>query len=271
VQLVPVADTYRGEHRGPDAAIAYASHVDDAIARIHARGAKVAGFIAETFPSVGGQIIPPAGYLRQVYARIRAAGGVCIADEVQTGLGRLGHHFYGFEQQAAEPDIIVLGKPLGNGHPLGAVITTAEVAKSFDNGIEFFSTFGGSTVSCRVGTEVLRIVKDQALQENARAMGDALLNGLRALQQQHPLIGDVRGIGLFVGVELVLDRETKTPATAAASYVVNRLREERILIGTEGPADNVLKIRPPLTVGAADIAWLVEVLGRVLSEWERPA
>ncbi|HEX4933184.1 MAG TPA: aminotransferase class III-fold pyridoxal phosphate-dependent enzyme, partial [Gemmatimonadaceae bacterium] len=255
-----------GEHRGDDAAVRYAQHVDGAIARIRARGGRLAGFIAETFPSVGGQIIPPVGYLPAVYERIRAAGGVCIADEVQTGIGRLGDWFWGFEHQGARPDIVVLGKPLGNGHPLGAVITTAEIARSFDNGIEFFSTFGGSTLSCRVGTEVLRIVREEGLPENARTVGNHLLDGLRQLQTRHALIGDVRGMGLFIGVDLVTDRETRAPATAAASYVVNRLREERILIGTEGPADNVLKIRPPLTVGREDVEWVVEVLGRVFGE-----
>lgn len=266
VQLVPVADTYRGSHRGADAAERYAEYVDGAIARIHARGGRVAGFIAETFPSVGGQIIPPVGYLREVYARIRAAGGLCIADEVQTGLGRLGAFYWGFEQQQVAPDVVVLGKPLGNGHPIGAVVTTAEVARRFDNGIEYFSTFGGSTLSCRVGTEVLRIVEEEGLQENARRVGDALLDGLRALQSRHARIGDVRGLGLFIGVELVEDRDARTPATAAARYAVNRLREERILIGTEGPADNVLKIRPPLTAGVADMALLVDTLDRVLGE-----
>jgi len=267
VQLVPVADTYRGAHRGADAADQYAAYVDEAIARIRERGGQLAGFIAETFPSVGGQIIPPVGYLQGVYERIRAAGGVCIADEVQTGLGRLGEYFWGFEQQAVAPDIVVLGKPLGNGHPLGAVVTTAEIARRFDNGIEFFSTFGGSTLSCRVGTEVLRIVEDEQLQENASVVGGALLDGLRAVQERCALIGDVRGIGLFIGVELVSDRETRAPATAAASYVVNRLRERRILIGTEGPADNVLKIRPPLTIGLEDVQLIVEALEEVLEEW----
>ena len=269
VQLVPVADTYRGPHRGADAAERYATYVDDAIARISARRGKLAGFIAETMPSVGGQIIPPVGYLERVYDRIRSAGGVCIADEVQTALGRLGDSFWGFEQQHAAPDIVVLGKPLGNGHPIGAVITTATIARSFDNGIEFFSTFGGSTLSCRIGTEVLRIVREEELQLNARDVGNHLLAGLRELQLRHALIGDVRGIGLFIGVDLVTDRDARTPATAAASYVVNRLREQRILIGTEGPADNVLKIRPPLTIGRADVEWLVETLGRVLTEWDR--
>lgn len=266
VQVVPVADTYRGAHRGMDAAGRYAACVDEAIARVRERGGTLAGFIAETLPSVGGQIIPPAGYLAGVYERIRAAGGVCIADEVQTGLGRLGEYYWGFEQQGALPDIVVLGKPLGNGHPMGAVVTTAAIARSFDNGIEFFSTFGGSTLSCRTGTEVLRIVDEERLQENARVTGMHLLAGLSALQSRHAIIGDVRGIGLFVGVELVTDREQRTPATRAANYIVNRLREERILIGTEGPDENVLKIRPPLTVRDADVDLLIETLDGVLDE-----
>ena len=201
-----------------------------------------------------------------MYARVQAAGGVCIADEVQTGLGRLGAYFWGFEAQEADPDIVVLGKPLGNGHPIGAVVTTADIARSFDNGIEFFSTFGGSTLSCRIGTEVLRIVDEEGLQANAAATGAYLLSGLRALQSRHHAIGDVRGVGLFVGVDLVLDRESRAPATHAAQYVKDRLRQERVLIGTEGPADNVLKIRPPLTVDAADIDHLLGTLDRVLAE-----
>jgi 4-aminobutyrate aminotransferase-like enzyme len=266
VQVVPVADTYRGEHRGPDAAERYAGAVDGALMRIEARGGRLSGFIAETFPSVGGQIIPPVGYLGAVYARIRAGGGVCIADEVQTGLGRLGEFYWGFEQQQAMPDVVVVGKPLGNGHPLGAVATTADIARSFDNGIEFFSTFGGSTLSCRIGAEVLRIVDEERLPENARVTGTYLLDGLRRLQDRHEVIGDVRGIGLFTGVDLVADRATRAPATEAAEYVKNRLREARVLVGTEGPADNILKIRPPLTVDRDDVDQLLETLDRVLGE-----
>ena len=265
VHVVPVADTYRGEHRDRDAAERYAGAVAGALEQIRTRSGRLAGFIAESFPSVGGQVIPPAGYLNAVYQRIRKAGGVCIADEVQTGLGRLGEFYWGFEQQQAQPDIVVLGKPLGNGHPLGAVVTTAEIARSFDNGIEFFSTFGGSTLSCRIGTEVLRIVEDEELQRNAQVTGDRLRAGLRELQARYEVIGDVRGIGLFIGVDLVTDRATRAPATRAARYVANRLRAERILIGTEGPADNVLKIRPPLTIEADDVDQLLETLDRVLA------
>lgn len=266
VHVAPVPDPYRGLHRGADASARYAAEVDEALGRAAARGGRLAGFIAETFPSVAGQVIPPSGYLRAVYERIRAAGGVCIADEVQTGLGRLGGYYWGFEQQEAEPDVVVLGKPLGNGHPIGAVVTTAEIARSFDNGIEFFSTFGGSTLSCRIGAEVLRIVDDEGLQANAAGMGERLLRGLGALQARHPVIGEVRGLGLFIGVDLVADPTTRAPATRAARYVKNRLREERVLIGTEGPDDNVLKIRPPLTVDADDIDHLLTVLDGVLGE-----
>lgn len=267
VHLVDVADDYRGRFRrdDPDRAAKFANLVDDAISQVDQRGGSVAGFIAETFPSVGGQIIPPAGYLRAVYDKIRKAGGVCIADEVQTGLGRLGEYFYGFQQQQVVPDIVVLGKPIGNGHPIGVVVTTREIAQKFDNGIEYFSTFGGSTLSCRIGAEVLDIVQDEGLQQNAKLMGQRLFDGLKGLQRQHHAIGDVRGFGLFVGVELIADADL-TPATDIAGFVINRMRELRILIGAEGPADNILKIRPPLTVDASDIDRILEGLDQSLRE-----
>jgi 4-aminobutyrate aminotransferase-like enzyme/Ser/Thr protein kinase RdoA (MazF antagonist)/murein DD-endopeptidase MepM/ murein hydrolase activator NlpD len=268
VQIVPVADTYRGEHRGADAAARYAGEIDLALARIVDRGGRLAGFIAETFPSVGGQIVLPPGYLSAVYDKVRAAGGVTIADEVQTGLGRLGSHYWGFEVHKASPDIVVLGKPLGNGHPIGAVVTTRAIAGSFDNGIEFFSTFGGSTLSCRIGAEVIRIVDEEGLQANALTVGNHLIEGLDALRERHEIIGDVRGLGLFLGLDLVLDRATRAPARLKAAYIKNRLREERVLVGTEGPDDNVLKIRPPLTFGTADADLLLRRLDRVLGETE---
>ncbi|MDN5788376.1 aminotransferase class III-fold pyridoxal phosphate-dependent enzyme, partial [Pseudorhodobacter sp.] len=270
VHLVEVADDYRGRHRrnDPDRAERYAAQVKTAAAAIAAKGGKLAGFIAETFPSVGGQIIPPPGYLAQVYAHIRAAGGICIADEVQTGLGRLGNYYFGFEQQDALPDIVVLGKPIGNGHPLGVVVTTRAIADAFAQGPEYFSTFGGSTLSCRIGKEVLDIVDDEGLMENAQQMGDCLMDGLRVLAQKHALIGDVRGFGLFIGVDLVTDRDSREPATLAADYVKNRMRDHRILIGCEGPADNILKIRPPLTVDAEAVEMILTVLDKVLDEAE---
>lgn len=270
VHLVDVADDYRGRFKrvDPERAFRYAGLVDDALAAIEERGGRLAGFIAETFPSVGGQIIPPEGYLPEVYSKVRAAGGVCIADEVQTGLGRLGEYYFGFEQQGARPDIVVLGKPIGNGHPIGVVVTTREIAARFAKGPEFFSTFGGSTLSCRIAKTVLDIVDEEELQENAAAQGARLIRGLRRLQEEYPVIGDVRGIGLFTGVELVSDRETQAPATEAASFVINELREMRILIGREGPADNILKIRPPLTIDSEDIDALLQSLDRCFQRVE---
>jgi 4-aminobutyrate aminotransferase-like enzyme len=232
-----------------------ATHVD-AVARlidqVRAASAGLCGFIAESCPSVGGQIIFPPGYLAAVYGHVRDAGGVCIADEVQTAYGRIGTHFYGFQQQDVVPDIVVLGKPIGNGYPIGAVVTTPEIAASFDNGMEFFSTFGGSTVSCAIGLAVLDAVEDQRLQAHAETVGEYLLTRLRPLTDRSALVGDVRGSGLFIGIELVRDRKTLEPAATEASAIVNRLREEGILIGTDGPSHNVLKIRPPMPFSTED-------------------
>lgn len=266
VELVEVADDYRGSYRrgDPDRAQKFADLVDPAIARLQEKDHGVAGFIAETFPSVGGQIIPPKGYLPAVYEKIRAAGGVCIADEVQTGLGRLGDYYFGFEHQGAVPDIVVMGKPIGNGHPLGVLVTTKAIAESFDNGIEFFSTFGGSTLSCRIGKEVLDIVDDEQLQENARVVGAQLFSGLKTLEEKHACIGDVRGMGLFLGVELI--NPDGSEATEICSYVKNRMRDHRILIGSEGPKDNILKIRPPLTIEPEDADMITIVLDSILRE-----
>ena len=224
---------------------------------------RLCGFIAESMPSVAGQIILPDGYLAKVYDSVRAAGGVCIADEVQTGYGRIGTHFWGFEKYGVVPDIVVLGKPIGNGHPIGAVITTRAIAQSFDNGMEFFSTFGGNNVSCAIGLSVLEVVKDEKLQSHALEVGEHLLKGLRDLQQRHSIIRDVRGSGLFLGVELMRDG---IPATLEAKTIVNRMREEGILLGTDGPSHNVLKIRPPMPFSNNDADQLITTLDRVLQQ-----
>lgn len=266
VELVEVADDFRGSYKrdDPDRAQKFADLVDPAIAALQDKGQGLAGFIAETFPSVGGQIIPPKGYLPAVYDKIRAAGGVCIADEVQTGLGRLGDYYFGFEHQGALPDIVVMGKPIGNGHPLGILVTTKAIADSFNNGIEFFSTFGGSNLSCRIGKEVLDIVDDEGLQGNARDMGLRLMDGLRQIEADFSCVGDVRGMGLFLGVELI--NPDNSEGTEICSYVKNRMRDHRILIGSEGPKDNILKIRPPLTIEAEDVDMILWTLRDVLSE-----
>jgi 4-aminobutyrate aminotransferase-like enzyme len=224
-------------------------------------GLSLCGFMAESLPSVAGQIVLPPGYLRRVYEAVRGAGGVCIADEVQTGYGRIGTHFYGFELYDVVPDIVVLGKPIGNGHPIGAVITTRTIADSFDNGMEFFSTFGGNNVSCAIGLAVLEVVQEEKLQQHALRIGGRLLEGLRELQQRFALIGDVRGSGLFLGVELVRDRQ---PATHEAARIVNRMRENGVLIGTDGPHHNVLKIRPPMPFSDANADQLLSALEDVL-------
>jgi 4-aminobutyrate aminotransferase-like enzyme/Ser/Thr protein kinase RdoA (MazF antagonist) len=264
VHKVPLPDTYRGLYRAGDqlAAEEYAAHVIDVIRGLPG----LCGFIAESAPSVAGQIILPFGYLENVYAAVRAAGGVCIADEVQTAYGRTGDYFWAFEGQNVVPDIVVLGKPIGNGHPLGAVVTTPEIAASFDNGMEFFSTFGGNTVSCAIGLEVLDVVKNENLQSHAKQVGEQMLEGLRTLMARHEIIGDVRGSGFFLGVELVRNRKTLEPATAEAESLVNRMREKRILLGTDGPYHNVLKIRPPLPFSADDADRLIETLDNVISD-----
>jgi 4-aminobutyrate aminotransferase-like enzyme/murein DD-endopeptidase MepM/ murein hydrolase activator NlpD len=268
VHAVAIPDVYRGAYRAddPDAGVRYAASVSRTIDALAARDRRVAGFIAETCPSVGGQIVFPSGYLAEVYRAVRAAGGVCIADEVQTGLGRMGTSFWAFEDQGVVPDIVVMGKPLGNGHPIGAVVTTPEIAAAFDNGMEFFSTFGGNTVSCAIGLAVLDVVRDEGLQAHARHVGDRMLAAMRPFIDRHEIVGDVRGSGLFLGVELVRSRETLEPAGAEASYVSNRMRELGILLGTDGPYHNVVKIRPPMPFNEEDADLLVGALDRVLAE-----
>jgi 4-aminobutyrate aminotransferase-like enzyme len=191
---------------------------------------------------------------------------VCIADEVQTGYGRMGTHFYAFEAQDVVPDILVLGKPIGNGHPVGAVVTTPGIAAAFDNGMEFFSTFGGNTVSCAIGLTVLDVVLEENLQAHALRVGERMLAGLRPFVERHPIVGDVRGSGLFLGVELVRDRETLEPAGEEASFVANRMREHGILLGTDGPYHNVVKIRPPMPFNEGDADLLVATMDRILAE-----
>jgi 4-aminobutyrate aminotransferase-like enzyme len=265
VHNVPLPDLYRGyyQYGDPEAAKKYAQHVNAVIESVGA--GRLCGFIAESMPSVGGQIFLPENYLRKVYNSVRSAGGICIADEVQTGYGRIGTHFWGFETYGVVPDIVVLGKPIGNGHPIGAVITTPEIANSFNNGMEFFSTFGGNNVSCAIGIAVLQTVLEEDLQSHAESVGSQLLLRLRELMTRFGIIGDVRGSGLFLGLELVRDRNTKEPATEEATSVVNQMREQRILLGTDGPFHNVLKIRPPMPFTIADGDRLVATLARILS------
>ncbi len=267
VHTVPIPDTYRGPYHtdDPEAGRKFASHITTALQAIESRGGKLAGFIAETCPSVGGQIIPPADYLPNVCNLVRAAGGVCIADEVQTGYGRMGNRFYAFERSNVVPDMVVLGKPIGNGHPLAAVVTTRAIADAFDNGMEYFSTFGGNHVSCAVGLAVLDVIESEKLQEHSQLVGEHLRTLFHSQLGSNPLVGEIRGSGLFWGIELVLDRATRVPATAEASWIKNHLRHRGILIGTDGPHDNVLKIRPPMPFDKTNAEHLVGELQNALA------
>jgi 4-aminobutyrate aminotransferase-like enzyme/Ser/Thr protein kinase RdoA (MazF antagonist) len=270
VHKTPLPDVYRGPYRAtdPDAGPKYAAAVGARIDDLRSQR-RLCGYLAETCPSVGGQLLLPAGYLREVYRLTRAAGGVVIADEVQTGLGRIGTHLWAFEAHGVVPDIVVLGKPIGNGYPMGAVVTTSAIADTFDNGMEFFSTFGGSSAACAAGLATLRTVLREGLMANAREVGGRLLDSLRALQDRHSVVGDVRGAGLFLGIELVADRDTRQPAAEEADFVVNRLRELGILTGTDGPLHNVVKVRGPMCVTGDDADLLVMALGRALDELMR--
>lgn len=268
VHTAPIPDVYRGLYRGEglEAGQRYAGDVREIVRSMVEAGDPPCAFIAESCPSVGGQIVPPRGYLAAAYACVRDAGGLCIADEVQTGYGRMGTHFYAFEDQGVVPDIVVLGKPIGNGHPIGAVITTREIARSFDDGMEFFSTFGGNTVSCAIGLAVLDVVQRERLMENAGRVGKTMLDRLEPLAGRYPIVGDVRGSGFFLGIELIRDPDTLEPAGAEAAFVCDRMRERGILIGTDGPWHNVLKIRPPMPFDADDADRLATVLEELLAE-----
>jgi 4-aminobutyrate aminotransferase-like enzyme len=204
--------------------------------------------------------------MKHAFELVRKVGGICIVDEVQVGFGRPGSHFWCFQSQDVVPDIVTMGKPIGNGHPLGAVVTTPEIAAAFENGMEYFNTFGGNPVSCAAGLAVLDVIDSENLQQRAQDVGRYLTNKLEELKSRHQLIGDVRGIGMFIGIEFVLDRTTLTPASKQAAYIVERMRERGILLSTDGPLHNVIKIKPPLVFSRTDADRLVENLDAVLRE-----
>lgn len=270
-QIAPLPDTYRGIFRAHDARAAekYADAVGEILERLHHAKRDAAAFISESISGCGGQVFFPQGYLARAFEHVRAAGGVCIADEVQVGFGRVGSHRWAFELQNVVPDIVTFGKPAGNGHPLGGVITTSEIAAAFANGMEYFNTFGGNPVSCAIGLAVLNVLETENLQQHALEVGTDWLEKLRALQTRHALIGDVRGQGLFIGIELVRDRETLEPATREANELINRARQQRVLLSTDGPFDNVIKIKPPLVLTRANAAEVVQILEQELTRFEK--
>ncbi|TPH16197.1 aminotransferase class III-fold pyridoxal phosphate-dependent enzyme [Litorilituus lipolyticus] len=262
VHKVELPDPYRGAYQGntPASAMSYADSVATTLSAIEKGNKKPSAFICESLQGVAGQIIMPDGYLQQVYKQVRSAGGVCIADEVQVGFGRVGTHMWAFETQQVVPDIVTLGKPIGNGHPMAAVITTQAIADAFVNGMEYFNTFGGNPVSCAIGNAVLEVIEQENLQQHALETGEYFMAQLREVQQEFDLIGDVRGLGLFIGVELVEDRVTKEPATDKTSELVEFFKKHQILLSTEGRYYNILKIKPPLAFSKENADQFIKVL-----------
>ena len=258
IHIAEIPDGFRGQFKYDDKEIGkkYAKNVGEIIQK---NPNKCAAFIAESILGCGGQIVLPEGYLKEVYEKVRNDGGLCIADEVQVGFGRVGNKMWAFETQNVIPDLVTLGKPIGNGYPIGAVITKKVIADKFANGMEYFNTFGGSNASCVVGYHVLKILKEEKLQENARFLGKVLIDGLNEMKNSFEIIGDVRGIGLFIGIELVKDKKSIIPAADETKWIVEYMKnEESILLSTDGPYHNVIKIKPPL-------CWNLENCGSLLA------
>ncbi len=267
IRLLPPPDVYRGPFgaNDPDIGERYAAMADPLIAELEGEGYGVAAAMIDSAFMTNGILDAPKGYLQGVVDRVRQAGGTFIADEVQSGFGRMGTEFWGHRHHGVVPDFITIGKPAGNGHPVGAVITRPEILDHFIRLGPFFSTFGGNNVACAAGIAVLDVIRDEGLLENALATGGYLRDGLRKLMHKHAIIGDVRGVGLATGVELVRDRATKEPAATETSRLLGLLRDEGILIGGEGVFANVLKIRPPLVFTMADADIAVAAMDRALS------
>jgi 4-aminobutyrate aminotransferase-like enzyme/Ser/Thr protein kinase RdoA (MazF antagonist) len=270
VHKVTMPDIFRGPYKADDtdAGKKYAYDVKKIVQKIQNEVKGVAAFICEPIMSCAGQIVYPKNYLQEAFRYVREAGGVCIVDEVQVGFGRVGTHFWGFQTQNVIPDIVTMGKPMGNGHPLAAVVTTPEIANSFNTGMEWFNTFGGNPVSCAVGLAVLDVIENEKLQENAFTVGNYLKDKLKKLMDKHHIIGDVRGLGLFIGVELVLNRETLEPAPKQTYYVVERMKEHGVLLSRDGPkkCPSTIKIKPPLVFTKENADFLVDTLDKVLAE-----
>ena len=268
VKTVPAPDGYRGLHRAgePDLGKQYAAHVDDALNKLHKQGVRPAAFIIDTIFSSDGIFTETADYVRVAVDKVRSAGGLFIADEVQPGFGRTGAQMWGFERHRVVPDIVTLGKPMGNGHPLSAVVTTPEIVEKFAERARYFNTFGGNPVSCAAGLAVLDVLEREKLQDNAREVGAYLKGRLEEQRSRHELIGDVRGQGLYIGVELVRNRETREPASSEAAVVVNGLRDHGILIGTTGGDGNVLKLRPPMVFSRENADQLTGALEATLRD-----
>ncbi|KAF7489205.1 Ethanolamine-phosphate phospho-lyase [Sarcoptes scabiei] len=271
VHLISLPCQYRGRYnldqfKENEIGSLYAEEVDELIKNVKQSGRQIAAFIHESMISCGGQIVLPQNYLQKVYRIVRDAGGVCIADEVQVGFGRTGK-MWAFEHQNVVPDIVTMGKPMGNGHPLACVVTTPEIAECFAKiGTEYFNTYGGNPVSLAVGNAVLDVIESENLIQNATEIGQILLNELNRLKEKYQIIGDVRGLGYFIGVDLVMNRRSKKPATTIAEYVVARFKENRILMSTEGKFGNVLKFKPPMLFDRQNVQQFIKVFDEILQE-----
>jgi 4-aminobutyrate aminotransferase-like enzyme len=266
VHLASAPNTFRGRFRGPGSGPDYAREVHELVELLAAEGRPPAAFINEPVFGNAGGVLLPDGYLAAVYDSVRGVGGLCVADEVQVGYGRLGHHWWAFEMHGVTPDIITVAKAMGNGQPLGAVITTRAVADAFAAQGSFFSSAGGSPVSCVVGLTVLDVIEDEGLQANAATVGDRLVERLTTLMDRYPLVGAVHGMGLYLGVELVRDRETLEPATAECYAICDRLRELGVVVQPTGERANVLKMKPPMCLTAESADFVVECLETVLRD-----
>jgi 4-aminobutyrate aminotransferase-like enzyme len=263
VRTVAAPDGYRGNPQ--QVAEQFTRDVAAAIADLQRHGIRPAALLVDTLFTSDGVFADPAGFLAGAVDAIHAADGLFIADEVQAGFGRSGSHFWGFQRHGIAPDIITMGKPMGNGHPLAGLMARADIIDSFGRQVRYFNTFGGNPVSCAAGMAVLDVIKGEGLQRNAHATGAYLKAGFERLAGKHALIGDVRGAGFFIGVEMVSDRHDKTPATQQTTRIVNALRERHILISATGPAGNILKVRPQLPFSQQHADMLLAALDEVLA------
>ena len=269
VEMVPPPDTFRGEYRDSDAGEKYASRILAAIGALRANGVAPAAFVIDTIVSSNGLLTLPSGYLRKAAELIRSAGGLFVADEVQPGLGRTGEQFWGFERDGIVPDLVSVGKPIGNGHPLAATIARRELVEQFAKHDHYFNTFGGNPVSAAAGLAVLEIVKNEDLQDNALTVGNYLSDRLRQLADRFENIGDVRGSGLFIGVDMVRDKTSRRPATQLAAALTNELRNSGVLTHTIGKHQNILKLRPPLVFSMANADYFLDVFVKCIDRVTR--
>jgi alanine-glyoxylate transaminase/(R)-3-amino-2-methylpropionate-pyruvate transaminase len=258
-------DPYRGAYTrdDPEAGRKYADDVKSVID--YTTSGRIAAFVAESIQGVGGTVVFPDGYLRHAYEHVRAAGGLCIADEVQAGFGRTGTHYWGFETQGVIPDIVTMAKGIGNGAPLAAVVTTPQIAQALASRIHF-NTFGGNPVVTAQGKAVLEVIEREGLQQNSLNVGDHFIRGFNRLAEKHTIIGDVRGKGLMIGVELVKDRTTKAPAKEETLQVFETAKDLGLLIGKGGYHGNVLRLKPPMCLNTADADFALEVLDSCLEQ-----